>query len=177
MRVMKAKLLTLWVVVVAVTLLMATFASLAYADGGDQSSPREFLSQFEGRRVPNEMPPRDDDVAARAAGIPVGATESEAQKILDKWYEDFYTRKMKSGPNPIAYAERMADIEAAQAQGVSPKAMGGGEVGTAQMLMIPFEFAGSDQIQVCEYDVDTGEVGDVAGTVEVEGPLHGQIAN
>lgn len=156
----------------AVVLLLLVFTAMTTATSTATSNPYSYLSQFEGRLVPNERPPRDEFVAAQAAGFELDGSAASLQR-LNKWYAEFYTANEKSGPNPIAYAERMADLREAEARGLSPQAIGGGEVGTAKMLMIPFEFAGSDDIPVCESDLETS----TGMTLTVEGPRRGTIPN
>ncbi len=122
------------------------------------------------RVFPNERPPRDDFVAAQAAGVEVGDSAEEIA-ALSEWYSDFYTKKEKSGPNPLAYQRRMADLAKAESLGTSPRALNLGELGEAKMLMIPFEFNGEDTIDTCDAE------GMMVGTSTIEGPLHGTIPN
>ncbi len=162
----------------ALLLLLALIPLTASArdfDNGDAAGAltgRALIDQFQPRQFPNERPPRDDQVAAAAAGVELGAVDA-----LDAWYRDFYAKKEKSGPNPIAFARRMAALRQAEALGLSPKAAGLAEIGEAKMLMIPFEFAGSDDIPVCEDDLETPVTDDEGNPVllHVEGPLHGTI--
>jgi immune inhibitor A len=149
---------------------LSAFASGATAPAGPQQlKGRALLDQLNPRQFPNEMPPRDEAVIAAAAGVPVGASAAEAQAITDAWIKQFDARNEKSGPNPIALQERLADIAAAEARGLSPRAAGLGEIGVAKMLMIPFEFDGSNTLDRCDAD------GNLIDQVTVEGPLHDQI--
>ncbi|MCO6450026.1 MAG: immune inhibitor A [Caldilineales bacterium] len=159
----------------ALLLIIPLTASASDSNGGDSvRSPRDFLNQFSPRQFPNERPPRDDQVAAEAAGVAIGDTDA-----IDAWYSDFYHKKEKGGPNPIAYAQRMAALQQAEAMGLSPKAAGLAEVGEAKMLMIPFEFNGTDEIPVCEDDLETPVLDDNGDPLvdTVTGPLHGTIPN
>ena len=148
-------------------------ASANTASGPAPTGPtgRALLDQVGGRQYPIETSPRDDQVIAEAAGVPVGATAAEAQTLTDAWLKQFNAKNEKGGPNPIAYKQRMEDLAAAKALGKSPKAAGLGEIGEAKMLMIPFEFNGSDTIARCDAD------GNPIDDVTVEGPLHGTIPN
>jgi immune inhibitor A len=122
------------------------------------------------RPFPNERPPRDDHVAAQAAGIKLGSSRAEIE-ALDAWYKTFYSRNQKSGPNPRAYEKRLAELEVAENAGLSLEAVNLGEIGVAQMLMIPFEFKGMDELATCDAE------GNPVGTSTVTGPLHGGIPN
>jgi immune inhibitor A len=160
-------------VVVAAVLLLTIVLSASGATG-NRTNPHDFLNGFNARPFPNQIPPAREDIVRQQIAIPEGATEAEIRALMDAWIREFNFKNAKSGPNPIAYRERMADLEAAEAKGLSPKATGGGEIGTAKMLMIPFEFAGQDVIgNLC--NAETGDP--VADTVNVEGPLHGEIPN
>lgn len=147
---------------------MAVFASDA-RNAGPVMNPHEFLDQFQPRPFPNKTPPRDEQVIAQAAGVPLNASPEEARAIMDAWAKQFAVKNEKSGPNPIAFAQRMRDLQKAQALGLSPKAAGLGEIGTAKMLMVTFEFTGTDTIAAC--DADGNYVTDVTTT----GPLHNNI--
>ncbi|MBX7234974.1 MAG: immune inhibitor A [Caldilineales bacterium] len=153
------------VVLLALLLAIPLTALAAPVPGAEPTrSARDLLDQIQGRRYANERPPRDESVAAAAAGVSLNDAEA-----LAKWYDDFAAKKEKGGPNPIAYAQRMAALRQAEALGLSPKAAGLAEIGQAKMLMIPFEFAGSDTLDRCDAD------GNPIDQVTVEGPLHGTI--
>lgn len=163
-------------IAIAIALILSTFTLLSIKlepapdEAISRGNPHEFLSQFQGRQFPNEIPPRDDLVAAQAAGIPLGASRAEAEALLNKWYQNFYAKNEKSGPNPIAFAERMKALAAAEAQGKSIKAANKAVTGTAQMLMIPIQFEGTDVLSACD------QVGGTqTGVVTVTGPLKGTI--
>ena len=116
------------------------------------------------------MPPRDALVVAKLAGIPADASAEEREALLAQWYQGFYQRNQKSGPNPIAYAERMRALSGAEAQGLSPMATNAAVSGTAKMLMIPIKFAGTDDLAACD-SVSNAFV----NTATVTGPLNGEI--
>ncbi len=165
-RVSNKKLSPLFILI-GLTLLLLFAFSVVQQQRASAYSPSEFLSGVNGRVVPNERPPRDDSVAAQAAGVKIG--DDGASTALDQWYGEFSARKTKSGPNPIAYERRMAELAQAEALGSSPRALDMGELGTAKMLMIPFEFSGSDTLATCD------ENGDPVADSMVDGPLHGTI--
>ncbi|HSH05854.1 MAG TPA: M6 family metalloprotease domain-containing protein [Anaerolineae bacterium] len=160
----------------ALALVAAMPTSGASETAKETQSAQEVLAQVNGRLVPNERSPRDEMVAAQAAGISIDQLGTDAaQAELNRWFEDFYKTKQKSGPNPLAYAERLEDIRRAEEAGYhSPQQIGGGEIGVAKMLMIPFEFNGTDSIEVCD---TIGGTGNVVDTIEITGPLHGTIPN
>lgn len=167
----------LFAMLLVVAMLVTAVAPMAAAAGADaESGPaaltgRVLLDSLQARRFANEAPPRDEAVIAEAAGVPLNASAEEAQALSAAWEQQFAAKKEKSGPNPIAYAQRMRDLQQAQAMGKSPLAAGLGEVGVAKMLMIPFEFDGEDTIARCDAD------GNPIDEVTVEGPLHGTIPN
>ena len=142
-------------------------AASASVEQGDSSG---FLARFQARQFPNEMPPVDDWVVRQSLGIPVDASPEEVDALLREWYQDFDRKNEKGGPNPIAYAERMDALAKAEAQGLSPMAANLALTGTAQMLMIPIEFAGTDVLSACE-----PVSGTFSYTVTVAGPLNGTI--
>ncbi|HNS02625.1 MAG TPA: immune inhibitor A [Anaerolineae bacterium] len=150
---------------------LAVSASSPTKRGPDNPTGRELLDSLRGRQFPVETAPRDEQVIAEAAGVPLGATAAEAEAITDAWLKQFTARNEKGGPNPIAAKQRLEDIAAAEAQGKSPMAVGLGEIGEAKMLMIPFEFNGSNTLDRCDGD------GNFIDQVTVEGPLHGTIPN
>ena len=154
------------VMLVLVVAVGAFVASPQQADGQAVLKGRALLDTLQPRQFPNEMPPRDDLVVAEAAGVSL-----DDQFAIDQWYKEFYTKKEKSGPNPIAFKQRMKELAQAEAMGLSPKAAGLGEIGDAKMLMVAFEFAGEDTIAACQPD------GTPAGDVTVGGPLHNEIPN
>ena len=158
------------ILVVAVLLALLTATMMAKQSQQISKNPTEVLSQVNGRLVPNERPPRDDTVVARAAGIPLNSSIDEFNLAVSDWYDDFYQKKEKSGPNPLAYEVRMAALEAAESDSKSPMAANATLTGTAKMLMIPFDFDGTDEIPGCE------EVGGTQTfTATVTGPLKGAI--
>lgn len=162
-----------WAVMIVITSAFLLIALIALSLTSDQqivrANPAEYLSQVQGRAFPNERPPRDELVALQAAGIPVGASRAEAEAGLEEWFSDFYAKKEKGGPNPMAYAVRAEALAEAEASGRSPAATNG-LTGTAKMLMIPFEFAGTDEIPGCDTVGGTQTF-----TATVTGPLHGEI--
>ena len=162
----------LWVMLIVMSgaFLLIALVALSLTSGQQvaKANPAELLSQYQGRQFANERPPRNDLIALQAAGIPVGASQAEAEAALNEWYSDFYAKKEKSGPNPIAYAARMDALAEAEALGRSP-ATTNALTGTAKMLMIPFEFAGTDIIPGCDI------TGTQTFTAVVSGPLHGTI--
>ena len=166
-RVSNKKLSPFFILIGLTLLLLLVFSVVQQQQASSAYSPSEFLSGVNGRVVPNERPPRDDMVAAQAAGIRIG--DDGAAAALDQWYGEFSARKTKSGPNPIAYERRMAELAEAEALETSPRALDMGELGTAKMLMIPFEFNGSDTLATCD------ENGDPVADSMVDGPLHGTI--
>ncbi|RME45325.1 MAG: M6 family metalloprotease domain-containing protein, partial [Caldilineae bacterium] len=163
--------------VLAIALLAVAFALLAgpsnttaNADAPvQQRNARQILDSVRGRRFPNLAPPRDDLVAARAAGVPLNASRAELDAALADWYARFNARHEKSGPNPMAFAARMKALAEAEAQGRSVKTTA--VTGTAKMLMIPIEFTGTDQIAGCP----SANVPTQTFTAIVSGPLHGTI--
>jgi immune inhibitor A len=157
------------IVAMLIAPLTAGASSTAGPAGPQPLKGRALLDSLTPRQFPNEMPPLDDQVVVEAAGVPLGATAAEAQALTDAWLQQFNARNEKSGPNPIALKKRQADVAAAEAMGVSPRAAGLGEIGVAKMLMIPFEFNGSNTLDRCDAD------GNFIDQVTVEGPLHGQI--
>ncbi len=136
----------------------------------ERGDPYAFLSQFKGRQFPNEMPPEDDWVVMKSLGIPLDASPEEIDALIREWYQDFNKKNEKGGPNPIAYAERMDALAKAEAQGLSPMAANLALTGTAEMLMIPIEFAGTDVISACNPDT-----GVFSYTQTITGPLNGTI--
>ena len=160
------------IMILVAAMLLSVLAPLtafgAPYEGNDQPQlkGRALLDSLQPRRMPNEIPPRDDIVVAQAAGAPLND-----QAAIDQWYKGFYAKKEKSGPNPIAFKQRMADLKLAESMGLSPKAAGLGEIGEARMLMVAFEFAGEDTIPACDAD------GNFVQDVTVGGPLHNEIPN
>ena len=160
------------IMILAAAMLLSLLAPLtafgAPYEGNDQPQlkGRALLDSLQPRRMPNEMPPRDDIVVAQAAGVSL-----DDQAAIDQWYKGFYAKKEKSGPNPIAFKQRMAELKLAESMGLSPKAAGLGEIGEARMLMVAFEFAGEDTIPACDAD------GNFVQDVTVGGPLHNEIPN
>ncbi len=157
-------------IAILATLVVMSMLTAATTPASDGLNPYQFLGQFQPRQFPNERPPLDDQVVSHLNGIPLDASPAEVQALLDEWYKDFYHKNEKSGPNPIAYAERMKILTQAEAQGLSPLAMNAGISGTAKMLMIPIEFNGTDEIAACD-----PVSGTFAYTDTVTGPLNGTI--
>ena len=161
-------------VVIAAMLItpLSVFASTDVAPDGPQPlRGRALIDTITPLQFPNNTPPRDEQVVAQIAGVPVGATAAESDAIIEDWLAQFNAKNEKSGPNPIAYQQRMQEIAQAEAMGKSPKAAGLGEIGVAEMLMVAFEFTGTDELDVCDTD------GNPMGTVTASGPLHNEIPN
>jgi len=165
----KRPILLMGILIAAVLLALMTAMMMATQSQQISKNPAEVLSQVNGRLVPNERPPRDDFVVARAAGIPKTASIEEFELAASSWYDDFYQKKEKGGPNPLAYDVRMAALDAAESDGMSPMAASASLSGTAKMLMIPFDFDGTDMIPGCDI------TGTQTFTATVTGPLKGGI--
>ena len=162
--------MTLLVIAAMLITPLSAIASSDTAPAGPQAlRGRALIDTITPLQFPNQIAPRDDSVIAQAAGVPVGATAAEAKAMTDSWLKQFNAKNEKSGPNPIAYNQRMQELAQADAMGKSPKAAGLGEIGVAEMLMVAFEFAGTDELPVCDDD------GNPMGTVTASGPLHNEI--
>ena len=162
--------MTLLVIAAMLITPLSVLASGNAAPAGPQAlRGRALIDTITPLQFPNNTPPVDDSVVAQAAGVPIGASAAEAQAMTDAWLAQFNAKNEKSGPNPIAYQQRMKELAQAEAMGKSPKAAGLGEIGVAEMLMVAFEFTGTDELDVCDAD------GNPMGTVTASGPLFNEI--
>ena len=120
---------------------LAPMSALATAPegktGGASAAPSIPWQKFI-RSQPNPMPPADDFVIEnmlRADGaLTLNSSAADAKAAVEAYKEALNRQKGLSGPNPIAYAKRLAAWNQAEKLGKSPMAAGLGETGEAKLL-------------------------------------------
>lgn len=166
-----------------VTMLIVTLAPMSVFamapegnTGGAATAPAIPWQKFL-RPQPNPMPPADDFVIERmlrADGkLTVNSTAAEALAAVEAYKEAINRQKGMSGPNPIAYAKRLAAWNQAEKMGKSPMAAGLSEIGEAKLLMTIVEFTGTQTFD--NYQEVDGECVPDGTTTTIVGPLHNQI--
>ncbi|MGB4979765.1 MAG: M6 family metalloprotease domain-containing protein [Anaerolineae bacterium] len=170
-----------WFLIVAMFVVtLAPMSALATApaekDGAAAAAPSIPWQKYI-RSQPNPMPPADDFVIEqmlRADGkLTLNSTAAEAKAAVEAIKANLNRQKGLSGPNPIAYAKRLAAWNQAEKLGKSPMAAGLGEIGEAKLLMAIVEFAGSQTFD--NYQTVDGECVLDGTTTTIAGPLHNQI--
>ncbi len=156
---------------------MSALASAPEGKTGSASPAPSIPWQKFIRSQPNPMPPADDFVIEnmlRADGkLTLNSSAADAKAAVDAYKEALNRQKGMSGPNPIAYAKRLAAWNQAKAMGKSPMAAGLGETGEAKLLMAIVEFTGSQTFD--NYHVVDGQCVPDGTTTTINGPLHNQI--
>lgn len=171
---------TWFLVITMLIVALAPMSALAMAPAGKtgaaSSAPSIPWQKFV-RSQPNPMPPADDFVIEKMlrddGKLTLNSSAADAKAAVQAYKEALNRQKGLSGPNPIAYANRLAAWNQAKKLGTSPMAAGLGETGEAKLLMAIVDFTGTQTFD--NYHEVDGECVPDGTTTTIAGPLHNQI--